>query len=232
MPTVSLHPLGEEIWEHSHDIRFCGMLLPHRMTVIRLPGAKLLLHSPTRYDEATVDALSRIGTVTEIVAPNRYHDLFLEEWLSAVPEARLWIPPGMNQRYPRMTGRVCEISQDTGWEEIACVPLQGLPRLSEVAFFHTTSKSLIVADLLFNIDGNARFATRVAARLGGFYRRLAMPLDMKLWYVRDREALKQSIQRIMNFPFDKIIIGHGANICCDGRTEFRQALQWLLHDGR
>src|SRR5687768_16673733 len=56
-------------------------------------------------------------------------------------------------------------------------------------FFHTTSKSLIVADLLFNIDGNARFATRVAARLGGFYRRLAMPLDMKLWYVRDREAL-------------------------------------------
>ena len=134
MPTVSLHPIGNEIWEYSHDIRFWGMVLPHRMTVIRLPGRKLLLHSPTRCDEGTLKALSQIGAVTEVVAPNRFHDLFLEEWVSVVPEARLWIPPGMDHRFHRVPAKVCEISQGALWEEVACVPLSGLPRWTRLLF--------------------------------------------------------------------------------------------------
>ncbi|HUF60998.1 MAG TPA: DUF4336 domain-containing protein [Verrucomicrobiales bacterium] len=231
MATVPFHSISEGIWEHSHDIRFCGILLPHRMTVIRMLGEKLLLHSPTRCDEATVDALSQMGTVTEIIAPNGFHDLFLAEWLLAVPEARLWIPPGMDRYFPRMSGRVCEISQDTPWGEVDCAPLKGVPRLNEYAFYHAASHALIVADLLFNIEENARFATRVVARVGGFYQRLAMPRDIRWWYVRDRDALKQSVQRIMSFPFEKIIVGHGANILSDGRRKFREAFQWLFDDG-
>ncbi|MCI0541439.1 MAG: DUF4336 domain-containing protein [Verrucomicrobiales bacterium] len=200
------------------------------MTVIHLTVGNLLLHSPTRCDEATIDALARLGTVTEIVAPNGFHDLFLEEWLSAFPEARLWIPPRMAHRFP-VTPRIRVLSgtfQDAPWRnEFACVPVDGMPRLNEFVFYHQATKSLVVADLLFNIEANANLATRATAWLGGFYRRLAVPRDIRLWHVRDRAALKQSIRRIMDFPFENVVIGHGANVLGNGRVEFERALRWL-----
>ncbi len=230
MSGIRLHSIGEGIWEHSHDIRFCGVSLPHRMTVVHLSSGNLLLHSPTRCDEATIDALTQIGAVAEIVAPNGFHDLFLEQWLSAFPMARLWIPPRMARKFPAMP-RIKVLSgasQDAPWRnEFTCVPVDGMPRLNEFVFHHQATKSLVVADLLFNIQADARFATRAVARLGGFFRRLAVPRDIRLWYVHDREALKQSVRRIMDFPFENVVVGHGENVLGNGRVAFGRALRWL-----
>jgi hypothetical protein len=204
------------------------------MTVVRLSGGDLLLHSPTRCNAETTDALSRIGRVTDIVAPNKFHDLFLDAWLAAVPEARLWIPSGTDGKFPRGSRtRLLSDCKDATWrEELACVPLKGMSRLEESAFYHRPSKSVIVADLLFNIQTDARLAMRMAARLGGFYRRLAMPRDIRWWYVSSRDALKESIRTIMNFQFENVVVGHGANVLRNGKAKFEMAFQWLFAEDR
>jgi hypothetical protein len=231
MLAVQLNSIGEGIWEYSHDVRFWGLLLPHRMTVIRLSSGKLVLHSPTRCDEGTIDALRQIGTVAEIVAPNRFHDLFLKDWLTAIPEARLWIPPGMDRNLPQLPGiqLLSEASSIAPWqEEITCVPLDGLPTLNEFAVYHAASKAVIFADFLFNIEASSPFATRTVSRLGGFYQRLAVPLEIRLLLVRNRDALRKSVGHLLNLWIEKVIVGHGANILRDAKTEFGRAVQWLI----
>ena len=48
-----------------------------RMTVIKLPSGGLFLHSPTKLDSETQQALGALGEVRAVVAPSRAHHLFV-----------------------------------------------------------------------------------------------------------------------------------------------------------
>ena len=51
--------LGASIWDHEISIRFGGIPLWHRMTLIRLIKGGLVVHSPTRLDLATRGRVSK-----------------------------------------------------------------------------------------------------------------------------------------------------------------------------
>ena len=51
-----------------------------RMTVIKLAGGGLFLHSPIRLDDETRRALDTLGEVTAVVAPSRAHHLFVTDY--------------------------------------------------------------------------------------------------------------------------------------------------------
>ena len=74
-------------------IRFGGIRLWHRMTVIRLTNGGLVVHSPTRLDLASQEEFQKLGPIVAIIAPSRWHDLYLREYLSAYPDARLYGAP-------------------------------------------------------------------------------------------------------------------------------------------
>ena len=63
------------------------------MTVIRLINGGLVVHSPTRLDLASRQEFQRLGPIVAIVAPSWWHDLYLREYLSAYPDARLYGAP-------------------------------------------------------------------------------------------------------------------------------------------
>jgi hypothetical protein len=48
--------LGDNIWDHEIPVRFGEIPLWHRMTIIRLSGGGLCVHSPTKLDFATQEA--------------------------------------------------------------------------------------------------------------------------------------------------------------------------------
>ena len=72
--------LGDNIWDHEMPIRFGGIPLWHRMTVIRLSSGGLMVHSPTKLDFATQEAFQKLGPIVAIVAPSWRHDLYLREY--------------------------------------------------------------------------------------------------------------------------------------------------------
>src|SRR5258708_12228705 len=66
-----------------------------RMTVIRLANGGLFLHSPTKLDDETRQALDALGEVRAVVAPSRAHHLFVGDYVKTWPAAKLYGPPGL-----------------------------------------------------------------------------------------------------------------------------------------
>ena len=59
---------GANIWDHEMPIRFGGIPLWHRMTVIRLINGCLVVHSPTRLDLASHEEFQRLGPIVAIIS--------------------------------------------------------------------------------------------------------------------------------------------------------------------
>lgn len=46
--------------------------------------------------------------------------------------------------------------------------------------------------------------------------------------IRDREAARRSVERILEWEFDRILPGHGEIVEAGGREALRRDLAWLL----
>ena len=159
------------------------------------------------------------------------HDLFLAEYAAAFPDARLWIPPGLDKYFSHLR-RAQRLPEEGDGNEIwhgdlSYVLVQGIPRLNECVFFHRPSKTLIVADLFFNITEECPAIIKIAARLGGFYQKMAIPLDIRRVLIRDRKAFAGSMREVRSLDFDNIIVGHGTNTIGGGAEAFKRATAWL-----
>jgi hypothetical protein len=159
---------GVNIWDHEMPIRFGGIPLWHRMTVIRLTNGGLVVHSPTRLDLASQEEFQKLGQIVAIIAPSWWHDLYLREYLSAYPDARLYGAPTLvrwNQTLP--FAEVLDDSSPPLWtDEIDQVHVLGIGLfLDEIVFYHRRSRSLIVADFLFNLSEKDAWITRTMGSL-------------------------------------------------------------------
>ena len=223
--------LDDNIWDHEMRILFGPIPLWHRMTVIRLADGGLFVHSPTKLDFATREAFQELGPIGAIVAPSWWHDLYLRQYVDSYSGAKLYGAPTLakwNRSLP--FAEILGDSPPLQWQhEIDQVHVQGLGLfLDEIAFYHRPSRSLIVADLLFNLSEKDAWITRVMGSLvigpypGCRFPRLYWPA------VIDRERLRASLERVLNWDFDRIIVGHGAVVQYEGKEVFREAFQWLL----
>ncbi|MCP4286254.1 MAG: DUF4336 domain-containing protein [Gammaproteobacteria bacterium] len=102
---MALEAFGTDIWTMDGDqvsmysIPFCT-----RMTIVRLPGNLLWLHSPVAASVERMDDVDRLGNVKYVVAPNVLHHLFVCEWAKAYPQADLWGPSGLSGIWSDITG--------------------------------------------------------------------------------------------------------------------------------
>jgi len=86
MPLVAVAP---GLWSVTHTMRFPGgVRLPTRMSVARLGGDGLLVHSAVPIDDALAVEIARLGNVLYIVAPNCFHHLHVGPLLSERPAVR------------------------------------------------------------------------------------------------------------------------------------------------
>ncbi len=89
---------------------------------------------------------------------------------------------------------------------------------------HLPSRTLIIADLVFNFRPDERGWDRVFHRyIAGFKRYPGMSRIFRLC-IKDRAAFLASIARLMEQDFDRIIVGHGKVIECNGKELLRRAL--------
>jgi|SRR5437660_130289 len=98
--------------------------------------------------------------------------------------------------------------------------------VTEIAFLHRPSRTLIVGDLCFAIGESAPAAMRSMARAMRIYKR-PRPTPMFRWGLRNRTAARRSLDRILSWDFDRIIVGHGDLLETGGHSAFRDAYAWL-----
>ena len=213
-----------------------GQRLPVRMAVVRLPDGGLLLHSPTRFTTALRERLERIGPVRHLVAPNVAHWTFLPEWQRQCPGAVTWAAPGLRGRAPVRRSGV-RLDHDLGeaapaeWGgAFALVTVPGGLGFHEVALFHEATRTLLLTDLVLNLEaGKVPAAVRPLVRLFGSLAPDAMPPPYLRAVVRMRRPeAARAAERLVGLAPERVVFAHGQWFERDGTARLRHALRWLL----
>jgi len=225
----TLRELDQDIWVADRPQRFYGLEVGTRMTVIRLADRSLLLHSPVSLDAELRRALDAIGRVRFTVAPNRVHHLYAGKVAEAYPESRLWVGPGLERKRPDLQF-VAVLGDDAPAEwkdQVDQAFFRGRPYENEVVFFHRASRTLILCDLAFNFGPRAAAPTRLLMKLLRSYGHFG-PSKLDPLLIRDRRAARQSLERILAWDFDRVVVAHGDVLERGGHAALRQGYAWLL----
>ena len=78
-----MRQLHSDLWTRDAPQRFFGVEVGARMTVVRLPGPRLLLHSPVPAAPELLREVEALGPVAYLVAPNKFHHLSAGDWQRA-----------------------------------------------------------------------------------------------------------------------------------------------------
>lgn len=226
-----LRELARDIWVAERPQRFYGLEVGTRMTVIRLEGGNLLLHSAVELEPHLRRELDAIGRVRFTVAPNRVHHLYAGKVAEAYPEARLWVAPGLARKRPDLifAGTLGDEAPAEWKNQVDQIFFRGRPYENEVVFFHRASRTLIMCDLAFNFGPRAAAPTRLLMRLLRSYGRFG-PSTLDPLLIRDRRAARQSLEHILSWDFDRVVVAHGEVLESGGREALRRGYRWLLDD--
>ncbi len=227
-----LRQLDENIWVDERRQAFYGVEVGTRMTVIRLPGERLLLHSPVELDANLRTELDALGRVSYAVAPNRVHHLYAGEVAKLYPGARLWVGPGLERKRPDLeyVALLGDEAPEEWSEQVQQTFFRGRPYENEVVFFHRASRTLILCDLAFNFGPSAAAPTRILMKLLRSYGRFG-PSTLDPLLIRDRGAARQSLERILTWDFDRVVVAHGDVLERGGHDALSRGYDWLLRTG-
>ncbi|MGJ4949046.1 SDR family oxidoreductase [Bradyrhizobium sp. HKCCYLS20291] len=216
-------------------ISAAGLPLPVRMTVIRLSSGDLLLHSPTRYSLALREQLEQLGPIKYLLAPNVAHWMFLPDWQSALPEARLYAAPGLADRKQVRRSRLRIDRELTGvapdeWSEDLQLVLVAAPLFTEVELFHKPSRTLVLTDLVQNLapEGLSMLPRAAARVLGITAPDGKAPAYLRLLLRLGGRAVQLAAARLIALAPERVIFAHGRWFETGGTTQLRRSLGWLL----
>ena len=219
-----LQPIDENIWHQVHAFTVNRLPVTSRMTVVRLPQQKLLIHSPIPLSDGLRREIDGLGSVAFIVAPNKMHHLFLAPFAAAFPDALVYGPEGLLKKRPDL-GTINKLPGGNLPEwlpDIEQFAFTGVPAVNESLWFHRPSSTLIVTDLLQWMQGELAWSIKTYAALTGVRRRLAVPRTVRA-LVRDRAAAARSAEQVLRWPFTRVVVAHNAIIDMDAHDQVAQA---------
>lgn len=229
---VLLREFASDIWvSEGPAVSFFGFRYSTRMAAIRLSDGDLFIWSPIELSAALKREIDALGPVRFLVSPNLLHHLFLSEWRIAYPLARLYAPPGLRKKRKDLVFYAeLEDAPDTSWaRDIDQVLFHGSLAMTEVVFFHRASQTAIFADLIQNFSRDWFQGWRGwVARFGGICSpKPGAPRDWRLSFL-DRRAARLSLDRILAWPIERVLIAHGDPASSNGAAFVRDGFSWLL----
>jgi hypothetical protein len=202
-----------------------GMQFPARMSVLPLGERKLALVSPVPIDDGMAREIARFGEVAFLIAPNLLHHMYLADAIRRYPSARVLAPPGLSAKRAELSihGTLDEPPPELT-DFVDVLPIAGAPSMNEYVFFHRASATLVVTDLVFNIERPRGFFANLFLFLGGCHGRLAASRAWSM-FVKDRELARASIERILSLPVRTLVMAHGVVVRSHARQRLAAALQ-------
>jgi hypothetical protein len=224
---MALERLDDGLFAFQTPLKFLGLHLGTRMTVVVLDDGGLWVHSPVALTpelRAEVDAL---GPVRHIVAPNLYHHLFAGEWARAYPEAALHAPAALSRKRRDLTITApLEAASKAPWASaIIPVPIDG-SRLNETAFVHPKTRTLISSDLVENFATSPHLPTRLYLKMMGIHGKPGIAALLRILYA-DHAAARRSIDALLEHEIDRVVLAHGDVLGGDAKATVKKAFEFL-----
>lgn len=233
-------------------LRFGRIKVGGRGTVVRLASGSTAVFSPVALTASVKKEVQAMGPTKYIVATDQEHHIFLEEWHKEFPEARVIGPDSLpeyrqKQSYFQIPAanwlsatKSAKVSVDADFDKEFDVEYVSSHANKELVFNHRPSRTLIEADLVFNLPATEQFSKSGSPATGGFLTDLFVGIQNTtnptwqrrfLWYLAgssDRTAFNKSITEIASWDFDRIIPCHGDVIETGGKGVFDKVMQWHL----
>ena len=209
-------------------MHYAGLDFLSRMSVLRLADGSLMLHSPCDISDALKLEIEALGEVRHIVAPGSYHYLHVPSAQQAFPAAHTYICPGVERKMPELDfDWLLGDQPPADWaDELEQVLVRGNRFIWEVAFFHKPSRTLLLVDLIEFVGDDTKGA--------GLGIKLWWKLVFRMWNKprpapeyqmgwKDKAAARASLERILDWDFERIILSHGDLIESNARQLAREA---------
>ncbi|KAH9866623.1 hypothetical protein J1614_008315 [Plenodomus biglobosus] len=250
--------------------RFGRVKIGGRGTIVRLQSGALAVFSPVALTEDVKRKVAELGEVRYIAAldaevfspspslscestnPTPQHHIFLGPWHQAYPNAQVMGPETLPEKRQKQKNENVpfaflfskskpvqtispEFDTEFDWEYVPAHVNK------EIVFHHKPTRSLITADLMFNlpateqysksgVDPNSGILTKIFGALQST-KGSAIWQQRTIWYgtsASDRKGFAQSISKINGWDFERIIACHGDVIEGEGKGIFQKVFKWHL----
>jgi len=226
-----LHPFATELWIADGGVAdVAGFRYPTRMAVVRLANGGLLLWSPTEMTDGLRDAVTALGPVRHLVAPNSLHHLHLAPWKAAFPQALLHAAPGLRERRVDLAfdADLTDAPHPDWAGELDQVMVRGNLITTEVVFFHRAGRTALFTDLIQQFrpgwfSGWRALVARLDRMTGP---EPQVPNKFRTAFI-DRRAARQALDRIGDWPVEKVLMAHGEPVTTGGAAFITRAFAWL-----
>jgi hypothetical protein len=107
-----------------------------------------------------------------------------------------------------------------------------LSSVCEVLFFHKRSQTVILDDLIqIHLPAKTKPLRNALFRLAGVASpHGGVPLDIRMSFT-ERSLARRSLEKLLSWDFDKLIIAHGPCIEKDAKPIVEGAFRWLARPG-
>jgi len=236
-PLNSVKPFGEDIWivdgpEIRMDYAMFAIPFPTRMTIVRLPGERLWLHSPIAPSEMLFKAVEALGGPAYLIAPNSLHYWFVPDWHARYPDAQVFVVPGLATK----TKRPLPAHEPLGdvasadWQDDIDQALVPGTAVTETVFFHRCSRTVILCDLIENFEPErirSWWLRKLVELSGAADPDGKAPIDLRLTFRPKMKIVSQRMRRILGWNADRVIMAHGRPYVSGGAAELRRSFRWV-----
>ncbi|HET6585980.1 MAG TPA: hypothetical protein VFG69_21130, partial [Nannocystaceae bacterium] len=184
------------------------------------------------FEPALTAEIGALGKVAAIIAPGNFHWLHVASCQAAFPEAPTYICAGVEKRardlrYDAVLGDE-EVPLWAG--ELSQVALQGTRVMREVAFFHESSKTLVLTDLIENVTPDTpgtNLYLRLLFRALGMWKQPSPAPEYRIGW-GDKALVREGLRRILAWDFERVIVSHGDLITQNAKQIVAHAWRKIL----
>jgi len=217
----TLQSVAPNVWLLTFPLKMLGADLRRNVTIIRLASGQLVIHSTGPFTEEDVTSIQTLGTPGWLIDTLLRHDTFAKEGRAAFPGIPYLAPVGFAEELPFDTLPL--LPAPTEWNaELLVLEIKGAPEFDEYVVLHIPSRTLIVTDLLVNFPDSGHLWSDLLLRLATVHGHhdpgMTRPFHKA---VKDLPAFRTSVEEILTWDFDRIIVGHGDVIEEGGKEKLR-----------
>ncbi|MDB6119705.1 MAG: hypothetical protein JWO08_3486 [Verrucomicrobiaceae bacterium] len=159
--------IAENLWLLHYPLSVLGTQHGRNVTVIRLRSGKMIIHSMAPFTAGDLEAIRALGEPAWLVESMLLHDTYARQGRDAFPGLPFLGPPGFSETVGFPTQELALAPAE--WQgEVEVLLIDGAPMLKEHAVLHVPSRTLIVADLVFNFSPEEK---RLGPHLPSLHRR-------------------------------------------------------------
>ncbi len=232
---ADLQPFAKNIWlADGPNVRDMGFTFATRMTVVQLCDGSVWVNSPVPASFDTLKRITELGPVRYLIAATPRHFWRLEGWHTLFPEAQLWssrtTPLTLKKRPLPLTGVLADEPPQAWADHFDQLVFKGNRLFDEVVFFHKPSGTVILDDLIqIHSQVKGKPIRNALIKLEG----VGSPdggvgLDIRLTFT-NRKLARRSLEKLLSWDFDKLIIAHGDCIEKNAKAFVERAFRWLVH---